>query len=173
MPRLRENVTTNDLCRSYRFWGGPIAFQGNWQDPTFHGHPTLNYNYGSFDGCSYIVYMYAHTHTSYIIAFVFLLLAGCSTVVCPGLLLPWLYVFFSAFALCLWLLRFCSIYSASFCVARRLLFPRLSLCCSMFHSCSRFRDWGSPFIKRSFPSGPTFLRLNLQQSQAHQKQPQP
>ena len=21
MPRLRENVTTNDLCRSYRFWG--------------------------------------------------------------------------------------------------------------------------------------------------------
>ena len=55
MPRLRENVTTNDndLRRSYRFWGGPIAFQGNWQDPTFHGHPTLSYNYGSFDGCSY------------------------------------------------------------------------------------------------------------------------
>ena len=40
------------------FGGGPIAFQGNWQDPTFHGHPTLNYNYGSFDGCSYIyIYM--------------------------------------------------------------------------------------------------------------------
>ena len=54
MPRLREHVTTNDLRRSYRFWGGPIAFQGNWQDPTFHGHPTLNYNYGSFDGCSYV-----------------------------------------------------------------------------------------------------------------------
>ena len=35
------------------FWGGPIAFQGNWQDPTFHCHPTLNYNYGSFDGCSH------------------------------------------------------------------------------------------------------------------------
>ena len=59
MPWLREHVTTNDLRRSYRFWGGPIAFQGNWQDPTFHGHPTLNYNYGSFDGCSYI---YTHTH---------------------------------------------------------------------------------------------------------------
>ena len=53
MPWLREHVTTHDLRRSYRFWGGPIAFQGNWQDPTFHGHPTLNYNYGSFDGCSY------------------------------------------------------------------------------------------------------------------------
>ena len=52
MPWLREHVTTNDLRRSYRFWGGPIAFQGNWQDPTFHGHPTLNYNYGSFLGCS-------------------------------------------------------------------------------------------------------------------------
>ena len=24
MPRLRENVTTNDLCRSYRFWGGGV-----------------------------------------------------------------------------------------------------------------------------------------------------
>ena len=33
--------------------GGPVALQGNWQDPTFHGHPTLNYNFGSFDGCSY------------------------------------------------------------------------------------------------------------------------
>ena len=30
MPWLREHVTTNDLRRSYRFWGGPIAFQGNW-----------------------------------------------------------------------------------------------------------------------------------------------
>ena len=36
--------------------GGPIALQGNWQNPTFHGHPTLNYNYGFFDGCSYRVY---------------------------------------------------------------------------------------------------------------------
>ena len=65
MPRLRENVTTNDndLRRSYRFWGGPIAFQGNWQDPTFHGHPTLNYNYGSFDGCSYRDYFTAGIQT--------------------------------------------------------------------------------------------------------------
>ena len=26
-------------------FGGRIAFRGNWQDPAFHGHPTLNYNY--------------------------------------------------------------------------------------------------------------------------------
>ena len=25
MPRLRENVTTNDLRRSYRFWGGVLS----------------------------------------------------------------------------------------------------------------------------------------------------
>ena len=33
------------------FGGGVLPLsKENWQDPTFHGHPTLNYNYRSFDG---------------------------------------------------------------------------------------------------------------------------